>query len=81
MLLSTGRVNVDSVYIDGETSLVYAIGSHRVELVRVLLEAGADIKRALKQNDDGSLTFIRKSYRLDDLEDDLRTLWDKYARK
>lgn len=64
--------------MDGETLLVYAIRSGHTKLAKVLLEAGVDIKKALKQKDDGTLVHIRE-HGVDDIENELCILWDKYA--
>jgi ankyrin repeat protein len=66
ILLATGRVDVDSKSDSGNTPLSFAIGNGNASMVRVLVEAGADMRPLVRRGDDGLLTLIRCSPPLPD---------------
>jgi ankyrin repeat protein len=58
ILLATGRVDVDSRSEGGRTPLAYAIGSGNTGMMRLLVEAGADMRAVVRRCADGSLAVI-----------------------
>ena len=50
MLLATGNVNIDAATTGGETPLMKAAASGRIEICQILLNAGANCKLACNNN-------------------------------
>lgn len=58
ILLATGRVDVDFRSEGGRTPLTYAIGSGNMGMMRLLVEAGADMRAVVRRSDEDSLAVI-----------------------